>query len=90
MNVMIEPLRRLRAAVAAYLHALNQEFQRTVSLYRWGVMDTRVMASGNGGEPWEVAYLDEEGRCVGYWAHGYFDPHQPYTGQPAVFKGFEA
>ena len=25
------------------------------------------------------------GRIVGYWAHGYFDPGMPYTGQPAIW-----
>lgn len=85
-----EELRKTFAPLPRAMQAASLAAQRFVSLCRWGIMDTRVTASGSGGEPWEVAYLNEEGKCVGYWAHGHFDPHQEYTGQPAVFKDFKA
>lgn len=28
--------------------------------------------------PCEIAYYDRNGRMIGYWAYGYFDPNMPY------------
>lgn len=90
MKELIEAMSKLKAELVrlakAMIGTVNYEAQKVVSLFRWGIMSTRVTSCGSGGEPWEVAYLNEEGEMVGYWAHGHFDPYQEYTGQPAVFK----
>lgn len=50
---------------------------------RFGRLTERVMMND-----WyvaEIEYKDRNGRQVGYWAYGYFEPNQPYQGQPALF-----
>ena len=32
--------------------------------------------------PAELEYTNEEGRVIGYWAYGRWEPGRPYQGQP--------
>jgi hypothetical protein len=33
--------------------------------------------------------MDKNGKTIGYWAYGYFEPYLPYQGQPYfTFKSY--
>lgn len=34
----------------------------------------------------EIEYKDRNGRIVGYWAYGFFQPNLPFQGQPIKTK----
>lgn len=41
---------------------------------------TEVVVDRINGIPCEICYLDRNGKEVGYWAYGHFDPRGPYRG----------
>ncbi|MDD3644373.1 MAG: hypothetical protein PHR19_02475 [Bacteroidales bacterium] len=46
---------------------------------RFGEITSRVVDRTNG-MPCEIAYYDRNGKMIGYWAYGYFDPEGEYRG----------
>lgn len=58
-----------------FIQVLKRAWQRI----RFGRVTEKVM-SVDGGVVSEVAYVDRNGKIVGYWAYGSFDPSFPYKG----------
>ena len=57
------------------------------SWIKWGRLRERVTDTLDGHLVMEYEVIScRTGRVVGYWAHGYFDPSCPYTGQPALWE----
>lgn len=59
-----------------------QKLRARINWLRWGALREEVRDSLDGWCVTEVAYLDRNGRVVGYWAYGCFDPSMPFHGQP--------
>lgn len=46
---------------------------------RFGKITSKVVAR-DGGVASEIEYFDRNGKSIGYWAYGSFDPSGPYRG----------
>jgi len=66
-----------RAQLAAA--RLRDRIQRTWLWLRFGDI-TETVKSVDGGVASEVEYRGRNGKVVGYWAYGSFDPAYPYQG----------
>ena len=58
---------------------------------RYGKVKSEVKST-DGGRISEESFMGRNGRRVGYWAYGSFDPGYPYQGQDVFFdkSGWEA
>ncbi len=45
---------------------------------------TELVQAVDGGVASEIAYYNESGELIGYWAYGSWDPSYPYQGQSPV------
>ena len=53
---------------------------KKIYLYiRFGTITERIVDRIEG-IPCEIAYYDRNGKMIGYWAYGYFDPEGGYKG----------
>lgn len=57
---------------------LKMFFRKIYNRIRFGSVRP-VVKSTIDGVVVEVAYMDRDGKIVGYWACGHFDPNLPYS-----------
>ena len=48
---------------------------------KYGELKDIVVDTLDGHTIMEVKYVDKNGKILGYWAHGSFEPGLPYVGQ---------
>lgn len=56
-------------------------FKRFYRYTRFGKITERIVATAGHCVVSEIEYLDRNGKVVGYWAYGYYDPSLPYQGE---------
>ena len=62
--------------------------KRIYCLIRYGKITSNIIDNINY-TPCEIEYVDKNGKTIGYWAYGYFEPYLPYQGQPYfTFKSY--
>jgi hypothetical protein len=59
--------------------AIQKLIKKLYIYIRFGRITQRTVDSING-RPCEIAYYDRNGKMIGYWAYGYFDPEGEYRG----------
>lgn len=52
--------------------------RRTYNKVRFGKVTARVVGTAGHGVPAEIEYLDRNGRVVGFWAYGSWEPNSLY------------
>ena len=58
------------------------DYRKAYNRIRFGKVTKKVKDTLDGGLVLEIEYRDRNGNVCGYWAHGAFDPHLPYTEEP--------
>jgi hypothetical protein len=62
--------------------------KRIYCLIKYGKIDLIVMDNINYTSS-EIKYVDRNGKTMGYWAYGYYEPYLPYQGQSYfTFKSY--
>lgn len=69
----------LRNGLRQWWHG-SDRLKRAGYWLRWGRITSEILAV-DGGHASEVIFRDRFGRCIGYWAYGYWDIDHPYQGQ---------
>lgn len=67
------------ATLTLHLAHLRDRLKRAWQLARFGPI-TETVRSVDGGLASEVEYRGRNGKIIGYWAYGYYDPGMPYQG----------
>lgn len=50
----------------------------TYNMVRFGEVTAHVTGTAGHGVPAEIEYRDKNGRVVGFWAYGAWEPNSPY------------
>lgn len=61
------------------MNSLKEPIKRLYLWVRWGEITEHVVDT-IANVACEIEYRDRNGKTIGYWAYGHFDPGYPYRG----------
>ena len=60
---------------------IYRKIKRWVSLLRFGHVTNKIVGTAGHDVPAEIEIYDRNGRNIGFWGYGSYDPSGPYQGE---------